>query len=149
MKDYLHKMTNYIAEYCEKNGIHSVVIGEIKGIRKGSNLGKRTNQKLHGLPYEKIYHMLEYKLHMRGISLIRQAEGYSSQCPPTSEKVAKEYAQKKNRRYRGLYMKEKQIYNADAVGAYNILRKYGDISRKRIIMPVSGLNQVEVIKVAV
>ena len=149
VKDYLHKMTNYIAGYCEKNGIHSVVIGDIKGIRKVSNLGKKTNQKLHGLPYEKIYHMLEYKLHMRGISLIRQEEGYSSQCPPTCEKVAKEYAQEKNRRYRGLYMKEKQIYNADAVGAYNILRKYGDISCKRIIMPVSGLNQVEVIKVAV
>ena len=31
--------------------IHTVVIGDIKGIRKEKNLGRKTNQKLHSLPY--------------------------------------------------------------------------------------------------
>ncbi len=40
IKDYIHKMTRYITNYCVKNDIHTVVIGDIKGIRKEKNLGK-------------------------------------------------------------------------------------------------------------
>ncbi|WP_418618798.1 IS200/IS605 family accessory protein TnpB-related protein, partial [Waltera sp.] len=66
-------MTRYITNYC----IHTVVIGDIKGIRKERNLGRKTNQKLHSLPYARIYMQLEYKLKMKGICLIRQEESYS------------------------------------------------------------------------
>ena len=93
--------------------------------------------------------MLEYKLKLYGIRFVRQEESYTSQCSPLSPEVGRKYAEPCKRKQRGLYRDRNQNYNADAVGAYNILRKYGDISRKRIIMPVSGLNQVEVIKVAV
>ena len=31
IKDYIHKMTRYITNYCVKNDIHTVVIGDIKG----------------------------------------------------------------------------------------------------------------------
>ena len=41
------------------------------------------------------------------------------------------------------------IYNADAVGAYNILRKYHAVSGEEIDMPVTGLKNPEIIKVAV
>lgn len=41
------------------------------------------------------------------------------------------------------------IYNADAVGAYNILRKYHAVSGKEIDMPVTGLSSTKTIKVAV
>ena len=37
-----------------------------------------TIQKLHALPYAKIYGMLEYKLAMHGITLAKQTEEYSS-----------------------------------------------------------------------
>ena len=96
IKDYIHKMTRYITNYCVKNDIHTVVIGDIKGIRKERNLGRKTNQKLHSLPYARIYMQLEYKLKMKGICLIRQEESYSSQCPPQSEKVSHIYAEKRN-----------------------------------------------------
>ena len=71
IKDYIHKMTRDITNYCVKNDIHTVVIGDIKGIRKERNLGRKTNQKLHSLPYARIYMQLEYKLKMKGICLIR------------------------------------------------------------------------------
>ena len=35
-----------------------------------------------------------------------------------------EYAEKKNRKQRGLYVDGRMVYNADCVGAYNILRLY-------------------------
>ena len=53
-----------------------------------------------------------------------QDEAYSSQCAPTSKRVDKRYASKYKRRKRGLFNENGIIYNADAVGAYNILRLY-------------------------
>lgn len=52
-------------------------------------MGHRTNQKFHGLPYNKLYIMLEYKLKMYGICLEKQKESYSSQCSPVSPEVSK------------------------------------------------------------
>lgn len=149
IKDYLHKMTRYITDYCVKYEIHTVVIGDIRGIRKENDLGSRINQKLHSLPYERIYMQLEYKLKMKGIRLVRQEERYSSQCPPQSQEVSRIYAEKKNRKKRGIYAVDAVIYNADAIGAYNILRKYNAVSGKRIYMPIIGLSNTTVIKVAV
>ena len=149
IKDYLHKVTRYITDYCVKNRIHTVVIGNIRGIREDNNLGSRINRQLHGLPFDRIYMQLEYKLKMQGIRLIRQEESYSSQCSPTSDEVAAAHARKGNRKQRGLYHDKGQVYNADAVGAYNILRKYNAVSGTVIDMPVSGLSNVIVTKVAV
>jgi putative transposase len=53
-----------------------------------------------------------------------QEESYTSQCSPYTKEVSEAYAQKNNRKSRGLYITEGQAYNADCVGAYNILRKY-------------------------
>ena len=149
VKDYLHKVTRYVADYCKANRVNSVVIGDITGIRKDNDLGSKNNQQLHSLPYAQIYTMLEYKLKLYGIRLIKQEESYSSQCSPKSETVSKESAAKSNRVRRGLYVEGRQLYNADAVGAYNILRKYCAVSGAVIIMPVSGLSNPEVVKAAV
>lgn len=149
VKDYLHKMTRHVADYCHKNGINTVVIGDITGIREDNSLGSRVNQQLHSLPYAQLYIMLEYKLKLYGIRMIKQEESYSSQCPPVSESVSRVDAHKGNRKMRGLYVDGEKLYNADAVGAYNILRKYCAVSGKVISMPVSGLDNTEVIKAAV
>ena len=39
IKDYIHKMTRYITNYCVKNDIHTVVIGDIKGFVKRETWG--------------------------------------------------------------------------------------------------------------
>ena len=149
VKDYLHKVTRFIADYCRSEGINTVVIGDITGIRKDNNLGHQVNQQLHSMPYAQVYTMLEYKLKLYGIGLEKQEESYSSQCSPLSEAVTAECARKNNRIRRGLCQHEGAVYNADAVGAYNILRKYSAAFNKQIAMPVSGLSNTETIKVAV
>ena len=111
-------------------------------------MGHRTNQKFHGLPYNKLYIMLEYKLKMYGICLEKQKESYSSQCSPLSPEVSKKYAEPSNRKERGLYVSGKEKYNADAVGAFNILRKYLSVTGKKKQLSVTGLKQPEIIKVA-
>ena len=74
VKDYLHKVTRWIAEYCRKE--------DIRNIRKEKDMGHKTNQKFHGLPYNRLYIMLGYKLKLYGIQLIKQEESYTSQCSP-------------------------------------------------------------------
>ena len=124
INDYLHKITRYVVNYCRENSINTVVIGDITGIRENKDLGAVTNQKLHSLPYRKLYVMLEYKLAKEGISFILQPEEYTSQTSPLKSSVDRENAQKSNRVHRGLYRDGIYSWNADCVGAYNILRRY-------------------------
>ncbi|SHJ32540.1 transposase, IS605 OrfB family, central region, partial [Dethiosulfatibacter aminovorans DSM 17477] len=113
----------YIADYCHENDINTVVVGDIRGIRENKNIG-RNNQQLHSLPYRIVYSLLDYKLRLYGIEMVKQKEYYSSKCSPNSKDISKKYAFKTNRKYRGLYVDGSNIYNADCVGAYNILRLY-------------------------
>ena len=149
VKDYLHKVTRWIAEYCRKEDIRCVVVGDIRNIRKEKDLGHKTNQKFHGLPYNRLYIMLEYKLKLYGIPLIKQEESYTSQCSPLSPEVSKKYAEAFNRKERGMYITGGVRFNADAVGAFNILRKYLSVSGKEKKLSVTGLKNPEIIKVAV
>ena len=127
--DYVHKATRYIVDYCIQNHIHIIVIGDITNIRRNKDIG-RSNQQLHSFPFYKIYQKLEYKAKLAGINFIKIKESYSSQCPPDSINVSKKYAAKQNRIQRGLYICDKNIFNADCVGAHNILRLYLDTIKK-------------------
>ncbi|WP_273394151.1 zinc ribbon domain-containing protein, partial [Clostridium sp. AF02-29] len=113
------------------------------------DIGHKTNQKFHGLPYNKLYIMLEYKLKLYGISLTKQEESYTSQCSPFSPEISKRCAEASNRKERGMYITDGVRYNADAVGAFNILRKYFSVSGKQKELSVTGLKNPEIIKVAV
>ena len=93
--------------------------------------------------------MLSYKLALYGIQMIREKESYTSQCSPFAPSVSKEYAVKKNRINRGLYKEDKDVFNADAVGAFNILKKYLAEKEKEIVIPVKGISDPIVIKAAV
>ena len=93
--------------------------------------------------------MLEYKLKLAGIRLVKQEESYTSQCSPYEKKVSKEAAQKLNRKERGLYVVNEKIFNADAVGAYNIMKKYFAVSGIDKELSVSGLSDIRIRKVAV
>ena len=99
--------------------------------------------------YNKLYIMLEYKLKLYGIQLIKQEESYTSQCSPLSPEVSKRYAESSNRKERGMYITDGVRFNADAVGAFNILRKYLSVSGKQKELSVTRLKNPEIIKVAV
>ena len=92
--------------------------------------------------------MLEYKLKLYGIQLIKQEKSYTSQCSPLSPEVSKRHAEASNRKERGMYITDGVRFNADAVGAFNILRKYLSVSGKQKELSVTGLKTPEIIKVA-
>ena len=146
IKDYLHKITRHIVNYCKANGINTVVVGDITGIRKDNVKDDKYNQKMHFLSYDKIYQMLEYKLALEGINFIKQNEAYSSQTSPLADKVCKKNAEKSNRVYRGLYVDGENVWNADCVGAYNILRLY--LKNDAIKLSPYDIKVPKIIKVA-
>ena len=146
---YLRRMCVFPLKSFYIEDIKCVVAGDVRNIRREKDLGHRTNQKFHSLPYNRIYIMLEYKLKRYGIRFIKQEESYTSQCSPLSPEVGKRYAEPSNRKERGSYRDGNRVYNADAVGAYNILRKYHSVSGVKRELSVTGLKTPEIIKVAV
>lgn len=121
---FIHSCTKRIIDIAKEENVSKIILGDIKHIRDDNNLGKVNNQKFHKLPFKIIKDKLSYKAEQEGIEVILQEESYSSQCSPNSVEVSRDYAEKGNRKYRGLYKESNKIYNADCVGAYNILRKY-------------------------
>ncbi len=108
-----------------------------------------TNQKFHALPYDKIYKKLKYKLELEGISIEKQTEAYTSQTSPLQKEVNKQNACKENRIKRGLYVDGDMKWNADCVGAYNILRLYLKKKKKNIELNPMEIKNPQIIKVAV
>jgi putative transposase len=122
----LHTATKSIIDIADQNNVCKIIIGDITNIREDNNMGKANNQKFHKWPFKRIKDCLMYKAENKGIAVEMQEESYTSQCSPYTPQVSKKYAKKSNRKYRGLYKNNAntQIFNADCVGAYNILRKY-------------------------
>lgn len=149
LNHYFHAATKEIVKYCVKNNISKVIIGDIKNIREKANLGKVNNQKLHSLPYDRLYFLLDYKLKLEGIELIKIKESYSSQVSPFALEVSKKYATKSKRKHRGLFIDNRVKFNADSVGAFNIMRLYEQKENKGLIIPIKGLSSPYKIKVAV
>ena len=144
----IHSSTRKIVNYCINNDITNVIIGDITGIRENNDIGKVNNQKLHSLPYREFYQKLDYKLKLNGIKLIYQNEAYTSSCPVDSSDISKEY-QNKGRVKRGLYKDKNIIYNADSVGAYNIMRLYKLRNNIEIPMIIKGLSNPKKISICV
>ncbi|WP_051317318.1 RNA-guided endonuclease InsQ/TnpB family protein, partial [Ectobacillus panaciterrae] len=124
----LHCMTRKVVDLALQQGVETIVIGDITGIREKANLGKVNNQTFHALPFRKIIEMITYKAEEVGISVNSTiTEEYTSQtCAFCKPIPSKEYAKKKNRKHRGLYQCEdcNVVVNADVNGAINISKKY-------------------------
>ena len=113
----IHTLTRRITDYCVDNHITRVVVGDIKGInqKESSLYGQNKtnfNQKLHSLPYDKIYSLLDYKLKLKGIALIKQEESFSSQCSPLCKSVNKDNACREKRVQRGLFKDGKYVFSS-------------------------------------
>ncbi len=52
--------------YCLQEGIATIVIGELTGIRDSIDYGKKINQKLHQWIFRKLTEMISYKAKICG-----------------------------------------------------------------------------------
>ncbi len=116
----IHTATKKVIEQAERNKIGTIVVGDIKNIRKDKNWGKRGNQKLHSWGFAKLLIQIEYKAKLSGIRFVKVSERDTSKTCSVCGLV-----RKSNRKHRGLYRcKCGNEMNADVNGALNILKRY-------------------------
>ena len=124
MIDYLHKTSCFIIAYCLHHQIGNICLGELKDIKDGIQLGKKTNQNFVNLPLYRLKHMIKYKAELVGIQFHEINEAYTSKCSALDlEPIHKQKQYLGRRSKRGLFQSVKYLINADVNGALNILRK--------------------------
>ena len=142
----LHRSTKKVIDYCLIHNVSKIIIGDLSGILNGKkefadNKEKhRYNQNIRSICFRRIYDMLSYKSTLEGIELVIIKEAYSSSCSPLSPEVSEKYADKSKRLYRGLFSDDGAVYNADSVGAYNIMRLYRQMNSQDYDLPIKGLS---------
>jgi putative transposase len=118
-RHYLHVLTKWLVELALSQNVSVIVVGDLKGIRTDKDWGAKGNQKLHAWPYNLLVEMLTYKAQLAGIRVVKVSERNSSTtCPVCGERA------KEARKTRGQFIHCRQTFNADVVGAYNILKTY-------------------------
>lgn len=124
LKDALHKTTQDFVEWCVKQDVNHVVIGNPEGVQRNTKKKrkKKTNQKLSNWSFGKLYDLLEYKLKAKGMTIEKVDESYTSQTCP----VCGNRKKSSNRNY---HCKCGYREHRDIHGARNILTKtlYGEM----------------------
>ena len=125
INDYFHKASRCIVNYLVSENICTLVIGNNKGWKQNTSIGKVNNQNFVSIPYYKFIHMLTYKCEMEGISVEIVTEEYTSKCSFLDmEEIGKHDQYMGKRIKRGLFQSSNgTLINADVNGSYNILRK--------------------------
>ncbi len=125
IKDYFHKASRVIIDYCLTNDIGTIVIGYNLKWKHKCRIGKRNTQNFVNIPYFKLVQQIEYKAEEQGITFVKQEESYSSRCSFLDCETLSHHDNYIGKRIcRGLFQSKKgSIINADVNGGYNILRK--------------------------
>jgi putative transposase len=117
IRDIQHKQTTKLVSTLHQRNVQTVVIGDIRDIRKPVDYGKKANQKIHQMLHGATRQMITYKAEKLGMIIQLQDERYTSQTCPQCGKRHKP----KNRLYKcscGFR------FHRDGVGSINIRKKY-------------------------
>ncbi len=117
IKDIEHKLTSKAVSALKERSVQTLVIGDVRDIRKNINYGKKANQKLHQWNFGSIRQKLEYKCSKVGIKTELISEEYTSQECLSCRKRNKS----KNREYKCSCGFK---WHRDGVGCSNIRAKY-------------------------
>ena len=123
LKDFFHKVSKFVAEWCAKRNIGRLVIGYNKEWKKGVNLGKKNNQNFVQIPFWMLIQQIKYKAEERGVEVLLMEENHTSKCSFLDDEQI-EHRDYMGKREKGLFRSAKGIIiNADVNAAYNIIRK--------------------------
>jgi putative transposase len=117
----LHKISKHIVATCVEQQITTIVVGNLRHLRKKMQFHKKTNLKTHAWAFAKFTAQLRYKAQRHGIRVVAISEQDTSKtCSHCRQ------GRKQNRVERGLYQCQACgcTMNADLNGATNLLNKY-------------------------
>jgi putative transposase len=120
LRDALHKQTTNLVSTLHERGVQTVVIGDIRDIRKNSDHGRHGNQRMHQMPSGQVRHMVTYKAERLGMQVVVVDERYTTQtCPACGQRY-----KPTGRLYRCRNALCTFVFHRDGVGAVNIRRTY-------------------------
>ena len=118
MRDMEHKISRAVVDVAVEHKAGTIVIGDVRDVADGVDLGKTTNQKISGWNHGKVRRYVEYKAEAEGVAVELEDEAYTSQTCPSCRGRHKP----KGRRYRcpacGLQA------HRDVIGQVNILSRF-------------------------
>jgi putative transposase len=116
--DLLHKLSRKLIEMLLERGVSTVAVGELKGVRDSVDYGSRMDQRLRQWAHGKFADYIEYKAEEAGMDVEYVGEKYTSQiCPKCGNRH-----KPSGRNYLCVLCGFEA--HRDAVGAYNIRKKY-------------------------
>jgi IS605 OrfB family transposase len=123
-----------------------IVVGNNKGWKQASNMGKKQNQQFASIPFARLISAVENKCLKEGIRFVLQEESYTSKASFLDGDRLPVYGEYKDTSHiftgsritRGMYRASTGIcLNADINGALNILRKAKIVSMDDNLKPVT------------
>ena len=135
IKDYMHKASKKVCDFCLENKISILAIGKNDGWKQNANMSDANNQNFVQIPFEQFISMVKYKCELKGITVKTTNEAYTSKCSFLDDETVRSHKTYKGKRVkRGLFKTAKGIkLNADANGSFNILKKaFPDIRASEI-----------------
>ena len=136
IKDYMHKSSRRIVDWCILNDIGYLYIGHNSGWKQEADMSKRNNQNFVSIPFNMLINMLRYKLEEIDVEVETVGEAYTSKCSALDNETIEKHNRYCGKRVkRGLFKsKEGKLLNADVNGSYNILR-LGSKKKVNIVNP--------------
>lgn len=129
-RDMLHKVSRAVVDHAVERKAGKIVIGDVRNIADGVDLGKRINQKISGWEHGKLRQYITYKAAQVGIEVVLQDERYTSQTCP----VCGQRKKPRGRIYRCSACGG--VFHRDVVGAVNILSAHLNGEPGHIAPPV-------------
>ena len=80
VNNYLHTASRRVINWCLKNDISTLIIGNNQGWKQNINIGKINNQKFTQIPHSRLINLLSYKAKLSGIEVIVTEESYTSKA---------------------------------------------------------------------
>ncbi|MGL4910797.1 MAG: RNA-guided endonuclease InsQ/TnpB family protein, partial [Romboutsia sp.] len=125
VKDYMHKSSKRIIDYCLENELDTIVIGHNKEWKQEVSMSKQNNQNFVQIPFNILIQMIKYKGQDANIKVITSEEKYTSGTSfLDEEEPKKEFYNKARRISRGIFKSNEGILiNSDVNGSYQIIKK--------------------------
>lgn len=125
IKDYMHKCSKKVINYCLENDLDTIVIGHNKEWKQEVSMSKQNNQNFVQIPFNILIKMIQYKGVDSNIKVIINEESYTSGTSfLDNEESMKEWYDRSRRISRGLFRTNDGTYiNSDVNGSYQIIKK--------------------------
>ena len=123
--DFCHKASKMVIGLALERGCNTVVVGKNDHWKRGSDMGKKTNQSFVQIPHTLFVGMLAYKCRKHGLNMVTTEEAHTSKTSWIDGETPRHHEQYVGRRIaRGLFKSSAgETINADVNGALQIIRK--------------------------